>query len=314
MKILLISNHIMGYMEVPRIELENLGHEVEVLYYSKSPLEFKYKNFGQKCISFLKKINGNSIKKKHREDAIEVYTTAKTYDKILVTHPQYLNAKTHRYLKGIAKSYIVYLFDSLKKMPVQKHYVHFFDEVFSYEKKDCAEYNFKFITNFIPTECYRSSNRPSGLFNISSKDGRFPKLKHLAEYCNKKNIPAHFIIFSKKPLKTTLFEVIHSKIDIQQMEKYLKNVSVFVDIQRPDQQGLSFRVFEAMGNEKKMITNNGHIKEYPFYHPNNIHVIDFKDLHIPEEFLSTPYQKIDPILYQKYTAKNWVQELLSLKE
>jgi hypothetical protein len=63
MRILIISNHIMGYMEVPRLELERLGHDVEVLYYGMSPLKFEYKDFSQKLISFIRKINGNSIKK-----------------------------------------------------------------------------------------------------------------------------------------------------------------------------------------------------------------------------------------------------------
>lgn len=312
MKILLISNHIMGYMEVPRQELENFGHDVEVLYYTKSPLHFKYKGLGQKFVSFLKKINGNSIKKKHREDAIKEFTASKVYDKILVTHPQYLNVKTHKYLKSITEDYIVYLFDGLKKMPVQKHYVHFFDEVFSYEIEDCEKHNFKFITNFIPTERFRNSTSSNLLFNISSKDVRFPKLKNLAEYCNQNNITTRFVLFSKKPLKTALFQGIYGRIDIQQMDKYLKGVTAFVDIQRPEQNGLSFRVFEAMGNEKKLITDNCHIKKYPFYNPNNIHVIDFQNLHIPEEFLRTPYQKMDPLLYSKYTAKSWVQDIFSL--
>ncbi|GGW49188.1 hypothetical protein GCM10007383_36440 [Arenibacter certesii] len=302
----------MGYMEVPRQELENMGHDVDILYYSKEPLEFKYKNFGQRFISFLRKINGNSIKKKHREITIKEFTGTKIYDKVLVTHPQYLNKRTHQYLKSITKDYIVYLFDSLKKMPIQEHYIHFFDEVFSYEPSDCERHNFKFIPNFIPTERFRSLESTLRLFNISSKDVRYPKLKKLAEYCHRNNIPAQFILFSKKPLKTSLFQVIHSKIDIQEIDKYLRQVTVFVDIQRPEQYGLSFRVFEAMGNEKKLITNNSHIKEYPFYNPNNIHVIDIQNLHIPEEFLSTPYQKIDNDLYHQYTAKKWVQNILSL--
>ncbi|MCM4166750.1 hypothetical protein KCTC52924_01601 [Arenibacter antarcticus] len=312
MKILLISNHIMGYMEVPRQELENMGHDVHILYYCKWPLKFKYKSFGQRLISFLRKINGNSIKKKHREDTIKEFTSTKVYDKILVTHPQNLNSKTHKYLKSITKDYIVYLFDGLKKMPIQEHYIHFFDEVFSYEPADCKKHNLKFITNFIPTERFRNSDSKRNLFNISSKDVRYPKLRKLAEYCHHNNIPTRFILFSKKPLKTALFQVISCKINIQQIDQHLKHVTTFVDIQRPEQNGLSFRVFEAMGNEKKLITNNSHIKQYPFYNPTNIHVIDFNNLHIPEEFLATPYQKTEWNLYQKYTAKNWVQDILSL--
>ena len=302
----------MGYMNVPKLALEDLGHDVDILYYGKSPLMFKYKSFGQRAISFLRKINGNSIKKKHRENTIKEFTASLTYDKILITHPQYLNKDTHQHLKSITNDYIVYLFDGLKKMPIQKQYTHFFDEVFSYEPADCEKYNFKFITNFIPSERFRNSESSPSLFNISSKDVRYPKLKKLAEYCHRNGIPAQFILFSKKPLKTSLFKVIHSKIDIQEIDIHLKKVTTFVDIQRPEQKGLSFRVFEAIGNEKKLITNNNDIKKYPFYNPNNIHVIDIQNLHIPEEFLSTPYQKIDNDLYHQYTAKKWVKDILSL--
>lgn len=313
MRILIISNHIMGYMEVPRLELERLGHDVEVLYYGMFPLKFEYKNFSQRLVSFLRKINGNSIKKKYRENTIRESTVSNHYDKILVTHPQYLNAKTHQYLKSITKDYMVYLFDSLKKISVQKHYIRFFDKVFSYEMEDCEANNYKFITNFIPTERFRNSGNSRQLFNISCKDVRFSKLRTLAEYCDKNKIPGQFILFSKKPLKTPLFTIIHNMINIQEMDTYMKDTGIFVDIQRPEQNGLSFRVFEAMGNEKKLITDNSHIRKYPFYDPKNIHIIDFQKLEIPHEFLSTPYQKLPPELYDQYTVNKWVKEIFSLE-
>lgn len=303
----------MGYMEVPRLELVKLGHDVEVLYYGMPPLKFEYKNFSQRLISFLRKINGNSIKKKYRENVIREFTASKHYHKILVTHPQYLNAKTHIYLKSICENYMVYLFDSLKKISAQKHYIRFFDKVFSYEMEDCEVHNFIFITNFIPTERFRNSENSHRLFNISCKDVRYNKLKALAKYCKKNNIPGQFILFSKKPLKSPLFTIIPNKVNIQEIDVYMKDTGIFVDVQRPEQNGLSFRVFEAMGNEKKLITDNSYIRKYPFYDPNNIHIIDFHKLEIPKKFLSTPYHKIDPDLYNRYTAGRWVKEIFSLE-
>ena len=67
-----------------------------------------------------------------------------------------------------------------------------------------------------------------------------------------------------------------------------------MEIQRTEQVGLSFRIFEALGHRKKLITTNKDIVNYDFYHPQNILVVDENTIEIPEEFVTSPYVEIEP--------------------
>ncbi|WP_429945747.1 hypothetical protein V5G99_08355 [Bibersteinia trehalosi] len=76
--------------------------------------------------------------------------------------------------------------------------------------------------------------------------------------------------------------------------------------------GCSFRVFEALGYGKKLITTNKNIKYYDFYHPNNMFVLDnnFDEL---EAFLTKPYVELDPSIKKKYSFSNWINYVLNIE-
>jgi hypothetical protein len=73
--------------------------------------------------------------------------------------------------------------------------------------------------------------------------------------------------------------------------------------------GLSFRVFEAIGYSRKLITNNNEVKSYDFYHPNNIYVLD-NDERTLGEFLNVPYAEIHPEIVDRYNFDNWIFRIL----
>jgi len=89
----------------------------------------------------------------------------------------------------------------------------------------------------------------------------------------------------------------------------MKNAEILIDLVRSNQTGLSFRIFEAMALQKKIITNNQSIKEYDFYNSNNILVIDNQVDNIADEFLTKPYKEIPEEIYYKYTLENFINTL-----
>ena len=86
-----------------------------------------------------------------------------------------------------------------------------------------------------------------------------------------------------------------------------------VDFKTPIHNGLSFRAFEALGYQKKLITTNENIKKYDFYHPDNVFVWDGKDKNGLEEFIQRPYFKIDCAIREKYGFKNWIHYVLNIR-
>ena len=65
------------------------------------------------------------------------------------------------------------------------------------------------------------------------------------------------------------------------VEKLILKSKIIVEIQRNDQIGLSFRIFEALGYRKKLVTTNTDVVNYDFYNPQNILVIDENNIEIP---------------------------------
>lgn len=92
-----------------------------------------------------------------------------------------------------------------------------------------------------------------------------------------------------------------------------KCAKILVDFKTPIHNGLSFRAFEALGYQKKLITTNENINKYDFYHPNNVFVWDGKDKNGLEEFIQRPYFKIDCAIREKYGFKNWIHYVLNIR-
>ncbi len=65
--------------------------------------------------------------------------------------------------------------------------------------------------------------------------------------------------------------------------------------------------------QRKIITTNQSIKNYDFYKPNNILIIDEKHITFKPEFFNTPYEPIPESVYNKYTLSIWVNVVFDLK-
>ena len=97
--------------------------------------------------------------------------------------------------------------------------------------------------------------------------------------------------------------------------KYYLDSKIILDIAHPHQKGLSFRPYEALGLNKKLITTNQEIVNCDFYNPNNILLIkDLNDFRIPNSFLTSEYEKPAEWIKEKYFIKNWVKTILSNTE
>ena len=87
---------------------------------------------------------------------------------------------------------------------------------------------------------------------------------------------------------------------------------MILDLVRDNQIGLSFRVFEAMAFQKKLITSNKSIKNYDFYNPKNILIVDKSNLVFDNSFFETKYEPLPDDIYRKYTLDSWVENIFEL--
>lgn len=317
MKITIISYDNWGFNSHLVVALKNQGHRVTQINFNdftyKYPnILFRYYNFILKA--FLKK----NLKNIHygKEILKKLESNNEIQDVILTIKGDFIDCRNISKFKNYTKKSTAYFNDSSTKCPKIKRVIPFFDEVHSFEKNDCEKYNLKFISNWIyPIEKKANQSTSYEIFNISTEDRRTPILSKIASILKENNIVYKIIIFEERIKKNkkrhSNLEYTTKQIPLTEVNHYLHNSSVLLDINRAGQKGLTFRVFESIELEKKLITTNSDIVNYDFYNPNNILVIDEENPNIPLAFFNNEYEKIPDKIQKKYTIEEWINQVFN---
>ena len=83
-----------------------------------------------------------------------------------------------------------------------------------------------------------------------------------------------------------------------------------LDIEHPNQRGLTMRSIETLLAGHKLVTTNPHIRQSDLYHPSRVCVIDRGAPSLPAEFLETAFLPIHPTLRDRYGIDGWLRDLL----
>lgn len=309
MRITIISHDDWGFNRQIADELKRKGHLVTNINFSN--FKYTYPNFLYKIYNFfLKALLKKNLKNIHFGKKIieQLKENKEKQDFILTIKGDFIDPKSVLEFKKFTLKSIAYFNDNIYRCPKIIRVIPNFDEVFSFEKEDCKKYNLKFITNWIYSPKLETNKKfDYQIFNISSKDKRFPIISKIAADLKSKGIIYKIMVFDKK-MKTIdpNIEFISKHIQISDVNKYLTNSKLLLDISRKQQKGLTFRVFESLGLQKKLITTNSDVKNYDFYNPNNILIINEENPKIPIDFFNDEYEEIPESILVKYNIEEWV--------
>lgn len=285
----------------------------EVTFIDSDKINFIYKNKRQRIGNFFRKLFlGKNIKKNYRNIKIlEIINQLPKQDAILIVNPYQFHNEIVVSLRKKTQFYIAHNYDSLTRIPLPTNYKQLFDKVFSFDIEDVKlNADLNFLTNFIYLDQQVNESCTNKAFIILSKSIEREKiLSIIADTFDKKGIHNYeFIVAHPETRKVNKnIKLTNHHIDLESVISKMKDSEILIDLVRPKQTGLSFRIFEAMALHKKIITNNKSITQYDFYNPNNILVIDNQNIDLPDAFLNAKYQEIPEEIYHKYTLQNWVQ-------
>ena len=74
------------------------------------------------------------------------------------------------------------------------------------------------------------------------------------------------------------------------------------------------RTTEILGAKRNLLTTNKEIKKYDFYNENNIYIFNRSKPKIKFDFLIENYENIDNNIYNKYSLKNWIENIFNTSE
>lgn len=314
MKITLVSFDNWGLNEGIAAILKQDGHIVNHIDFNS--FVYKYPNVLYRIYnSILKIFFKKNIKNIYygKEIINRLKKIGEKQDLILTIKGDFIDPKYLKELKNYTAKSIGFFNDSAHRCPKINRAAPNFDQGFSFEKEDCENLNLKFAPNWIYKE---NKNSNSGtfeyqIFNISSKDKRIPVLSKIVSELKSKGINYKIMVLDKNHDSTESdIEYFSKKISLEEISKYIEKSKALLDVNREGQLGLTFRIFESIGLEKKLVTTNPDIVNYDFYNPNNILVINEENPIIPVAFFETDYEKLPEAIFHKYTIRGWIENVL----
>lgn len=312
-RITLIFPFAYGYIDFVVQELRSHS-DVIVTEIKTDNIKYRYPSKLAKIWNGFKKLFGKNIKKEYFARQILEHISEKQ-DIIFIIRPDLLELSLLDNLKNNTKKFVAYYYDSCEKYPKQLEIAHLFDEIYSYEKEDIEKYNFLETSNFIYDETIGTEEIIYDVFNISSYDSRIDEINKVAKIFSDAGFKTYFILFYFKELTFPHLKSVTEYLNLDETKKLIAQSKAMIDIQRNDQKGLSFRTFESLGYRKKLITTNKSVKNYDFYNPNNILIIDSKKIKIDEirNFLDLPYLEIPGEIIDQYTVQSFTDRIFKLK-
>ncbi len=314
MRITIISFDNWGFnqhIEKCLLEKGNIVNHIDI-----NSFKYKYPNLFYRVKNFIFKLFFKKNLKHiyYGEKIIELLKNQERQDLILTIKGDFIDNKSIIEFKNHAKKSIAFFNDAISRYTNIKNVLTLFDEVYSFEKKDCEKYNLKFKTNFIYQQNKKNKEKYKyQLFNISSKDKRTKIILKIASALQKIDIKYKIIIFDnkKKLSKSSGVKIIEKPIPLENVNQFIDESKALLDIHRVKQDGLSFRVFESLGREKKLISTNRDLKNYDFYNQENILIIEGENFEIPKYFFDSKYIPIPEMILNKYLIENWVETFLN---
>lgn len=317
--LLLFMTDFYGYNEEIISEINNQGYHV-TWFLDKLILTQTDRIYG--------KINRNYIEKKFDKYFEKCLNDIKDriFDKILIIFGAVFIKERHiNLLRKIFPNVpiIYYAWDSVDNFPNIKTLLNLADYSYTFDPEDSIKYN----ANFLPLFYVSNDKKSNGFrydistimsFYIEKFDNLDSVLKILP-----KNISTN--IYLKLRDKFYYYRLLLFERDkIIKLKKYIKfdslnreevinifkNSKAVIDCPLPNQRGLTMRTFEVLAMNCKLITTNQNIKEYDFYSPDNIFIVDKSIKSIPTNFLETEFNTKYNIS-ENYSLKNFIKTLIS---
>lgn len=328
--ILLVAPNDYELYKLIQKNLEFHGFKVTTIL--SNPIGVKYKNWNEKISSFIKKTFFNDKKFKQKlinrnilSYQINQLSEINNYDYSLFIRADFFDDELIKLVKQKVKRLVSYHYDGLKRSPDIFKKIQLFDNFYVFQKNDLTSSSDQLLpcTNFYfdyDLEKETGSEETVDFYFLGSHhDSRFKDLIAFKEMCIKHNYTFDFQIMlnklniSKKDIYTDNFFTHLDKI--LPFESYIENIKkskIIVDFVIDEHLGLSFRTFESIKYQKKLITTNPTIVNYDFYNPNNIYLINNNSFENIENFINTDYIPLPNDIIEKYSFKNWINYILEI--
>lgn len=251
-------------------------------------------------------------------------------DYVLFVSPEAVTEESLRMLRTTFcySKFILYMWDSVKNKKVEGILKHF-DSAFSFDPADCKQYNMTFRPLFFSQNFEKTETEEEYEYDVSFigtvHSDRAKILWEIKEFCDDNQLKYYFYLFIPGKLLFNLRMMtdpylrkwdksyIHiDSIAKEEVARISRKTRCIIDINHPEQTGLTMRTIEMLGLSRKLATTNTNISSYDFYRPQNQIVLDRKNLMLSKDMIREKYAEIPEEIYKKYSIQYWAKDIFDL--
>ena len=98
------------------------------------------------------------------------------------------------------------------------------------------------------------------------------------------------------------------RVPYEKIAEGIYRSKAILDIVEEGQRGITLRPMESIFYRKKLVTTNPHVKDYDFYHPENVFILgEGRPMEELKTFLQQPYIDVPRKIVEQYTAEEWLE-------
>lgn len=253
---------------------------------------------------------------------------AQRYNKIFVINGQTLSYKFLSELRSRypAAEVILYMWDSIKNRPSTLKNISLFDKVFSFDYEGSKGYGLVHRPLFF-TPGFKPSTNNDFTYQLSfigtAHTDRYDVISRVKNNLST-DIKTFWYLYLQAPWVFNFYKITKSNfhgakksdfsfksLDQAIVQSIFLESFAILDVEHPQQTGLTMRSLESLGAHKKLITTNQHIKNYDFYNPANICIINRKNPKIPNNFFDEKFIPPPARVYERYSLCGWLNEIFT---
>lgn len=320
--IALICPKFYGYENYIVNELREKGANVYLIYENLEWVKVSYRFVYVYLPSRKIKLQEHYYKK-------ELNDIIKSLDYFFVIRGSSLSADIMAWICSSAPKeckFIMYQWDGVKNNHSAVEVASYFDKVSTFDPEDSEKYGWEYRPLFYISQLLKKDSKKDIdiLFICALHSNRAKVLKQLKKLVIDRNYKLKTVLHLNRLLyykykylnkKSEVANVDNKDLTFKQLsikdsyDLYSRS-KVVVDYTNVNQSGFTMRTIESLGNDCKLITNNIRIRNADFYNENNIFIYDEDAFEIPEHFLLSPIIPVSKSVYEKYSLKCWIDDLI----